>query len=287
MFVVTGATGNTGSVVANALLDRGQPVRLFVRNPQKVAALAARGAEVVTGDLFDPAALERVASGARGIYFVSPPDMQPKDFLAERKPLLEQAAAALGRSKVPHVVLLSSIGAQHPSGTGPISTLYAAEQALRRAGVDSTFIRAGFFLENWAGVLGAAKKDGVLPTFLPAALQIAMVDTQDIGRLAARTLIEGARGTRVLELGGPVDVSPNEVAAALGRILLRPVQAVEAPLDAVVPTFTSFGISTNLAELYREMYGALIAGKAVRETSGTQRVLGEISLEQSLRRLLG
>ncbi|HEY0709501.1 MAG TPA: NmrA family NAD(P)-binding protein, partial [Polyangia bacterium] len=182
MFVITGATGHTGKIAAETLLAAGKKVRVVVRNADKAAGLAKLGAEVVTGDLSDRASLARAFAGASGVYLISPPDMTTSNFLAERKPWLEAIARTAADAKVPHVVFLSSLGAEHVAGTGPIVTLHAGEEALRAAGVPATLLRAGYFLENWAAVLPVAKKDGVLPSFLPAGFSTITVATADIGR---------------------------------------------------------------------------------------------------------
>jgi nucleoside-diphosphate-sugar epimerase len=85
MFVITGASGNTGSVVATELLDAGRKVRLLARDPARVKALADRGAEVVAGDVFDEATFARAAAGAEGLYLLSPPDARATDFIASRR----------------------------------------------------------------------------------------------------------------------------------------------------------------------------------------------------------
>jgi uncharacterized protein YbjT (DUF2867 family) len=285
MFVITGATGNTGSVAAKTLLAAEKKVRVVVRDATKAQGLASLGAEVFVADLTDQAALERAVEGAEGVYFISPPDVRSNDFVAERKALTEQQVATFARAKLPHVVLLSSVGAQHPDGTGPIRTVHNAEQQLRRAGIPSTFVRASLFVENFAAVLQPVKQDGVLPSFIAIDEPTAMVSTADIGKTAAQALLEGPRGVRVIELAGPTDVTPAEAAATFAKILGRPVQAVNAPLSAVVPTFTSFGISQNVAELFQEMYAGFASGKVVAESLPVTR--GTTTLEETLRGLLG
>ena len=287
MFVITGATGQTGSVAANALLDQGKPVRVLVRSADKAARLRERGAEIVIGELANRAALERAFTGASAVYLLSPPDTTPKDFIPERKALLESVVGVARAANVPHVVFLSSIGAQHADGTGPIRTLHAGEQALGASGLPSTFVRAAYFVENWAAVLPVAQKDGVLPSFLPATLSIPMVTTGDIGRVVAQALLAGPRGRRIVELSGAQDASAADVASALSRILGRQISVAEAPLDAVVPTFTSFGMSENIAGLYREMYEGVRTGQVAWEGQGAEAQRGTTNLEQALRGLLG
>lgn len=286
MFVITGSLGNTGSVVVQSLLDAREKVRAIVRDTQapKAKALAAKGVDVVAADLHDVAAVARAFEGATGAYLISPPEAQSKDFVAERARFFQGFADAVRAAKVPHVVLLSSIGAQHAAGTGIIRTLYDAEQILAGSGAATTFVRAAYFLENWAAVLPAARGDGVLPSFIAKDLVVPMVATRDIGKVAAQALLDGPRGTRIVELTS-VDATPTDVAAAVSKILGRPVAVVEAPLSAVVPTFTSFGISPETSELYRQMYAGINDGTVTWEL--TERVRGEAKLEDVLRGLLG
>lgn len=285
MYVIAGVTGHTGKTVAETLIGKGQPVRVLVRKPEQGAAWKARGAEVAVGSLDDEAALTRAFAGAKGAYVLLPPDPVATEFLASRARMAEIIGRAVSAAKLPHVVLLSSIGAQLPSGTGPIVSVHRTEQVLAATGAATTAVRAAYFVENFGAVLPAAKADGVLPSFMPAELAHDAVDTTDIGQVAAQALLDGPRGRRVIELSGPAEVSAQSVAATLTRILGRPVKVVEAPLEALVPTFTSFGMSEYMAQLYREMTAAFIDGKVVWEGKG-ERVRGKVTLEESLRKLL-
>ncbi|HKP58546.1 MAG TPA: NmrA family NAD(P)-binding protein [Polyangiales bacterium] len=285
MYVVTGATGNTGSIVAKRLLASGKRVRLIVRKPEKVSALAAQGAEVVIADLNDQTALTEALRGADGLYYLSPPDPTSESFLAERKQLTERIAGSIARAGVKHVVLLSSIGADQAEGTGPIISTRNAELQLRAAGVPSTFVRAAYFIENWATVLPAAKQDGVLPAFFPADLRIPMVATRDIGEVAAQALLDGPRGVRVIELSGPEDPSPNDVARSVSQLLGRSVSVAEAPLEAVVPTFKNLGCSSDFAELYRELFACIRSGRLAWEGRG-ETIRGTTTVAAALEPLL-
>lgn len=286
MFVVTGATGNTGTVVATTLAKAGKKVRALVRDTKKASALADQGVELHVGDLLDPSAFAKAVQGAEGVYLLSPPDLASTNFYAERKPLLEAWAKAAKEGGVKHVVLLSSVGAQHPTGTGPIRTLHAAEQALRATGVPSTFVRAAYFIENWAAVIPAIKSDGIVPSFLPKDQSIPMVATRDIGATAAQALIDGPKGIRIIELGGPREANATDVAAAATRIIGRPVTVAEAPLEAVVPTFTSFGMSEHAAGLFKEMYEGIRSGHVAWEGGDAEAVRGTTSIEDVLGQLL-
>ena len=202
---------------------------------------------------------------------------------AGAKPKTTQSAVA----GVKHVVFLSSIGAQHSAGTGMIRSTYAGEQALRGTGLPVTFVRAAYFMENWAAVLHPVQADGVLPSFIAATQAIPMIASRDIGKCVAQALLDGPRGTRIIELSGPVEVSPEGVAAAFAKVLEREVKVAEAPLEAVVPTFTSFGISENVAGLFRELYEGVGNGKVDYEGGKAERRRGSTTIEDVARTLTG
>jgi len=287
MFTVFGANGNTGSVVARRLLDSGKKVRLVVRDPDKVGALRSRGAEVAGGDVLDANAVKSALTGAEGAYLLIPPDNTSKDLLARGRRIVDNYLAALTATKVPHAVMLSSVGAQRPSGTGPIVTVHHAETTLPKAGSTRfTFLRAAYFMENILANAYPMKNDGVLPVFGGGETHpFPMVATRDIGDVAADALLAPPAATQWIELSGPKEYSFNDAAAAASKILGRTVKATPVPLDALVPTFMKFGFSENVAGLYRDMVAAFGTGLAF-EGKG-RSVRGKVKLDDVLRSSLG
>ena len=282
MFVVVGATGNTGSAVADTLLSRKQPVRIVVRSADKGAAWKVKGAEIAVASLDDVSALTKAFGGAKGVYLLVPPDYGAAAWLTEQRARMGRAAEAVEKSGVPHVVFLSSIGGHIAEGTGPIRAARYGEQVLVRAVKNLTILRPPYFMENWAPVLGAVKGQGLLPTFIAPMAKIPMIATDDIGRIAAEQLIAGGHGRKVVEMAGPEEYSPDQVAAALGQILGKSVTAQHAPLSAVVPTFKSFGFSDEAAKLFEEMYTSFSTGAIGYEHPATI-VRGKITLAEALR----
>jgi uncharacterized protein YbjT (DUF2867 family) len=269
MFVVAGVTGQTGRITAETLLAKGEKVRVIVRKAEQGEPWRAKGAEVAIASLDDATALAKAFTGATGVYVLVPGRYDTDDMLAAQVPVIDALAEAVRKSGVPHVVLLSSVGAELAEGTGPIRTLHRAERVLGQASKNITFLRAAYFIENHASVL-AATAGGVLPTFLVADRAIDMVATVDIGRTAAELLLDPATGSRVVELTGRRQWSPNDVAAALTTILGRPVVAQFAPAEYIVPALTSTGMPKDVAELFHEMIGGINSG-AIRP-HGTQVV---------------
>jgi len=284
-FVIMGASGNTGAVAAEMLLAQGHAVRVVVRDASKAKRFADRGAEVAIADVIDAAALDRAFAGASGAYVLVPPNMATADFRGYQRAAADAIASAARSSGVPHVVLLSSVGAQHPAGTGPIAGLHVAEARLRDvAGTRTTSLRAAYFMENLGGSLSMLEQ-GLLPSFTPAALAFDMVATKDIGKLAAQLLVEDSGASQIIELCGPTKVSSNDVAAALSKITGKSIAVAEAPLEAMVPTLTGFGMPAELAELYREMTAGVVTGHVDFE-GGHRRVRGTTTVADVLSTLL-
>ncbi|MGH7259561.1 MAG: NmrA family NAD(P)-binding protein [Nitrospiraceae bacterium] len=286
MFVVAGVTGHTGAAVADTLLEKKQQVRVIVRTADKGATWRARGAEVAVASLDDTQAMARAFEGAKGAYLLIPPNYAAASYLEDRKKVADALAKAVKASGLGHMVFLSSVGAHLPEGTGPIRIVRYGEQQLGAAAKSITILRPPYFFENWQPVLGVAKAEGVLPSFIAPGKKIPMISTRDIGRIAAEQLIAGGRGRTVLELSGPDGYSPNDVAAALGKILKHPVKVQQAPLTAVVLTFKSFGFSDDAARLFEEMYRGFEQGTIDFEKTGATHVRGQVALAEALAQLV-
>ncbi|MEZ4441431.1 MAG: NmrA family NAD(P)-binding protein [Polyangiaceae bacterium] len=284
MFLIAGATGNTGSTVADQLLTAGRKVRVLVRSEDKGAAFAKRGAEVAVGELGDVAALTRALDGVEAAYLLTPPNMAAEDFFADRARLNDRMAEAVKASGVPRVVYLSSVGAQLESGTGPILSVRDGDAKLAATGTRLTALRPAYFAENWGMVAATVKSDAVLPTFLSPEVRPSMVSTQDIGRVAAELLLD-PEAPRVVELAGPVDLGAAEVAAAFSEVIGRPVTVAYAPIEQVVPMFASLGMPA-VGPLYRDLYAAVNDGRLVFEKPEAVR-RGTVGIAEVARKLLG
>ena len=260
MYAVAGVSGHTGSVVAEELIQRGKKVRVIVRNAEKGEPWKAKGAEVAIASVDDAATLANALTGVEGAYLLSPPDNASNDMIERGRVVGDAFASAIKQSGVQHVVFLSSIGAQHEHGTGPIRSLHQIEERLVATGINVTLLRPTYFLENWGASLGPAASDGVFPSFLPADMRFPQIASKDIGVAAADALEHPASGVRIIELAGPAEYTPAEIADQVGALLNKKVNVAVGPLDAVVPTFMSFGMSEHMAGLYREMYEGFING---------------------------
>jgi uncharacterized protein YbjT (DUF2867 family) len=285
-FAVAGVTGNTGRVVAETLLEAGKRVRVIVRDREKAASFAARGAEVAIADLSDRDALTKALAGTQAAYLLVPTEYGPAPgYVRRTKAIIDSIVAAVVQAKPGHTVVLSSIGANMERGTGPIQYLHVLEQALReRASTPVTALRAGYFVENFGQVIPMLG-DGMLQTFFPAELEVPMTATVDIGRQAAALMLEAPpRSFATVEIAND-GVTPNDIARAFGSLLHRPITVSTAPIEALVPAMTSMGLHEDLAEHYREMTQALI-DRAIDLDDSARRVPSTTPIETVLGGLL-
>ncbi|HET9620723.1 MAG TPA: NmrA family NAD(P)-binding protein [Kofleriaceae bacterium] len=283
MYVIAGVSGNTGSIVASQLLAAKKPVRVIVRDAAKGEAWRARGAEVAVADLEDQAALTRALTGATAAYLLLPPTAWSQGGIAaDRARKTAAIAGALRAARPGHLVLLSSIAAELPSGTGPIRFLHTLENAVRDLGIPTTFLRAGAFIENWAAQLPAAVAGGALYHALEATTVFPQVAVEDIGKTAARLLLEGppASSPRIVELAGPADASLGDIVAAASRAAGKPIQAVTVPAAAMIDALVGQGASRELAEDYAEMAVGLNAGTI--KFHGTP-LRGQVTIDQRVK----
>lgn len=245
-YLICGVTGRTGAATAEALLRAGLPVRVMVRTAAQGAPWAARGAQVAVAELSDLAALTEAFTGVAGAYVLSPQQYQREDLFTWADQLADNIARAGVAASVPKLVALSSVGADRASGTGWIAMNRALEQRLSAIGVASTFLRAAYFMENWAGLVAYAASSGSLPSFLaPTQRALPMVATADVGSAAAALLQQQWQGQRVVTLAGPVDYAPDDVAAAVGAALGRPVGVAVLPESAWPDALAGAQFSAN------------------------------------------
>jgi uncharacterized protein YbjT (DUF2867 family) len=263
MYVVTGATGNTGRVVANRLLDQGKKVRVLGRNADRLQPFVARGAEASVADVSDQAALTRAFTGSEGVYVMIPPNATSQDFRSEQRRVAKAIAGALESAQVKHAVALSSIGADKEAGTGPVAGLHEFEEILNRvAGLNVLHLRAGYFMENTLGQAEAISKMGYAVGPLRGDLKLPMIATSDIGNKAAELLLAlDFKGKQTHELLGQRDLSMDEAASIMGKAIDKPnVKYVQLPSEQIQPVFLQLGMSPNVAGLILEMAAGLNSG---------------------------
>jgi uncharacterized protein YbjT (DUF2867 family) len=219
--LVTGATGNTGRVVADELLRLGHPVVAMARGPARRDQLAARGLTSVHGDFDDPPSLARALAGARAAYLVCTPDER----LVARETAFIRAARAAG---VRHVVKCSALLADERGETRNLRSHGIIERALAESGMDHTIVRPTGFMQTFtlfawdtiekAGVISNPTGDGKMP----------LVDVRDVARVAVKALTEPGHAGHTYDLTGPEALDGERMAEILTAVLGRPISFLPA-----------------------------------------------------------
>ena len=268
MISVMGATGHVGGEIARRLLGAGEKVRALGRSRETLAAI--KGAEALAGDAADAAYLANAFRGADAVFTLLPPDLHSADYRGLQDRQGEAIAKAVRDAGVRNVVFLSSVGAEQPSGTGPIAGLHAQEERLRAlAGTNVLVLRPGFFFENFYGSLPVIKHQGVMGDAVGPDVSLPMIATRDIAAAAADALrARDFRGFAVRELLGPRDLTHAEAARVIGAAIGRPdLPYVQLSDEDMVGALVGAGLSPNVSSLYVEMSRAFNEGR-VRSLEG-------------------
>jgi len=263
MYVITGATGNTGSVIAEKLLAHGKKVRVVGRDLKRLERFAQKGAEPFVADAADAGALTKAFAGANAVYAMIPPDMASTDYRGYQERVNDALRSAIEKNGVPCAVVLSSLGADKPQGTGPVAGLHSLEKKLEGiTGLNALFLRAGYFMENILPQASVIKSMGSMAGPVKSDLPLPMIATRDIGAYAAEALLKlDFAGKSTHELQGSRDVTYAEVAKIAGAAIGKTDLAYHfAPAAQLKPALVQMGMSANFVDLLLEMTDALNSG---------------------------
>jgi uncharacterized protein YbjT (DUF2867 family) len=263
MYAITGATGNTGSVIATKLLGRREKVRVIGRAAGRLEGFVQKGTEAFVADVTDAAALTKAFAGAKAVYAMIPPNVAAPDVSGYQERVSDALVTAITDAGVEHAVVLSSVGADKPDKTGPVVGLHNLELKLSSvAGLNALYIRAGYFMQNILAQIAVIKNFGLLGGPLRAHLPVAMIATRDIGNWAAEELLRlSFVGKQARELLGQRDLTYREVASVVGKAIGKPnLTYAQFPPQQIKPALLQSGMSSSMADLLLEMSEALNSG---------------------------
>ncbi|GAB3317212.1 NmrA family NAD(P)-binding protein [Larkinella ripae] len=225
MYVITGASGNTGKRIAHQLLDAGKPVTVVGRSADHLKAFTDQGAQAAIGSLEDADFLTEAFRGATAVYVMIPPNFVVDDFTPYQKRVADALTTAIQQNRVPYAVSLSSFGAHLPDNNGVIEGMTYLENRLNAIdGLNVLHLRAGFFFQNFFSNIGLLKEAGLLGGFpIQNNKPLALVHASDIADVAARRLLAlDFAGNTVQFVAGPRELTFDEVAQILGRAVGKP-----------------------------------------------------------------
>lgn len=262
--LVTGATGNTGRPLVEALARLGVPVRAMVRDPASRTTLPD-GVQVAVADFDDAASLAAALDGAGRAYLVTPSSEQAG---AQQKRFADLAAAA----GVRHLVVLSQLAAAEDSPVRFLRYHAAVERHVRDLGIGYTFLRPNLFFQGLLALAKPIAAEGRFFAPIGDAL-VSAVDVRDIADVAAAVLTQAGHEGATYTLTGPAAVTHAEMAAALGAALGREITFTDVPPEAfaeslrgVLPPWQVEGLLEDYAH-YRRGEAAMVS-PAVAEVTG-------------------
>ena len=270
MILLTGATGRVGSATGKALARSNVPFRALVRDPDKVA-FDPDAAEIVVGDLNDPAIVKQALEGVSRALVVM--GNHPDQAKLER-----QFASLAVDAGVSHLVKVSSMEAA-PDATATLpKNHYDTEQHIASLGVDWTFLRPNYYMQNMLMYAGSIARTGSFALPLDTA-KTAMVDARDVGEVAAVVLTGEGHAGHAYRLTGPTMMDFHEVAARMGTVLERPVSYVAQSPEAFREVLGQFIQSTWQLDAVCELFAEIAAGSLEEQTSTTAELLGRSAMD--------
>jgi uncharacterized protein YbjT (DUF2867 family) len=276
MITVFGATGKVGGKVAAMLLEAGMPVRILARSLEKAAPLKSKGAEIVAGLLQNEDDIKSTLDGCDSAFLMTPLNPANDDYIEEEISIGKNYGTALKDMDVGHVVYMSIINARDKSGIPFFDSKAEIEDSIAASGVDATFLRPTYFMENIYQQIPIIRQLGVVSLPLPGDVPVPMVATEDVAYAAVQSLMRGGRGREEYDLLAPIDYTMLEVTDIIGRTIGRGLRYVEASYEQAEQMLVHSGISHVVARDYMKMFDAM---RARRLGGDRSRVYNEFNFD--------
>jgi NAD(P)H dehydrogenase (quinone) len=277
--LVTGAAGQLGAVgrtVTNLLLDRGLPVRAMVRREDdRAAALRTAGAEVVVGDLLEPADVFRVVNGCRRVYF----GMSASASYLEATVTMAAVARKLGVDALINMsqMTVSEMSIQKTTSSPQQRQHFLSEQALAWSGLPVVTIRPTVFLDGFfLPLTGPSVSDRGRIELPFGEGKTSPVATADVARVITAILADPEPHLgRIYELTGPCSQNMQGVAREYSNALNREITYCDIPPEDWELELKRAGLPVHLTQHLMTMAELNRAGRYDRMADGVERVTGQ------------
>jgi uncharacterized protein YbjT (DUF2867 family) len=266
MILVTGATGNAGSQVVRALVERGHQVRAFVRDPRQARRLFGDAVELSIGDFANQQSVNAALEGVQELVLSCADDPRRVEW---EKGVIDVAAAA----EVGRIVKLSSIAAEPGAPVAFWDWHGQVEQHLRRSRVPSVVLRSSFYMSNVVAAAEQVARDGRLYAPVRDA-RIAMIDPRDVGAAAAAVVTTAGHDGRTYELTGPEAITYAQLAAELWAAIGREIRFIDVPDEDAKDQMIRAGVPEFTAGQIVRLFAMLRAGVAEQVTATVESLTG-------------
>lgn len=236
MILIVGASGLLGGKVATGLKEKGFAVRGLCRNPARQSDLAEKGIELIQGDLRQSGSLleackgiETVVTTANSVAGKGDNKSKAVDFYGNLA--LIDAARSCG---VEHFVFISMSGIDLPNPVKFAHYKQAAEEHLKASGMSYTILRPQAYMEVWGGLLGdPIRKTGKCQVFGRGDNPVSFISVEDVKQFALLGVVEPSLRNKTLELGGPENLTVNQVVQKLAEFSGKTPKVSHIPVPAL------------------------------------------------------
>jgi uncharacterized protein YbjT (DUF2867 family) len=263
MIVITTPTGLIGHQVLENLLDRGEQLRLIVRNPSSLPAETRELVEVIEGSHGYAAVVDEAFAGADAVFWLAPPDPRAESVEAAFVGFTRPAAEAFKKHRVKRVVGVSALGRGTPwaANAGYVTAALAMDDLIASSGVAYRALTNPSFMDNIVRQAESIKNQGMFFSPIAGDRKLPAVATRDIAAAASRLLLDdGWSGVGEVPLLGPEDLSFNDMAEIISEVLGKAVRFQQTTFEAYKDRFVGFGMSEAMAQGMTDMACAKNAG---------------------------
>jgi (4-alkanoyl-5-oxo-2,5-dihydrofuran-3-yl)methyl phosphate reductase len=267
MILITGATGNIGTELVKLLASKGSSLRVVSRDEKKVAHLDPR-IERIIGDLHEPSVVQRALQGIDKLFMI--PVLLDPDHESDRLLIDEAKRAGVG-----HIVMVSS-GVVRLGDKNPIGILHRQKEVfIEETGIPWTFLRPGGFMSNvlrfW---LDTIKSQGKV--FNPSGDgKTAPISPYDIAAVAAVALTTTGHEGKVYDLTGPELVSAHDQVRILSKVLGKPIQCIDIPVQAAAERMKAAGLPEAATEGLSKLWTRVRKGEGAFQNNEVERLTGK------------
>lgn len=261
MILVTTPTGNTGSMVLQHLVEQGQDVRIFVRDPKKIPADILEKVEVATGSLLNDTEFTEALQGCDTLYFCVPQSNTQEDVNAYYEGFAKVAAKAIKNAGIKRVVYLSGGGKESGLQAGVATALHKGEDIINQSGASVRALRCPIFFESLLWQIAPLKKMGMFFLPIDGNYKSPQVAAKDIASKAVELLIDNSwTGVEGVAVHGAADISHNDIAAQLGELAGKPIRFQQVSREDYVKTLLGHHSTEAFANSLTDMFVAIEKG---------------------------
>lgn len=279
-YVITGSVGHISRPIIQGLVKAGKDVRVITSTAARVSEIENLGAKALVGSVEDNTFLKEAFKGADVVYTMIPPTWQTTNWRASQNKIGKNYAQALEANKVKFVVNLSSVGAHHGNGAGPVDGLYDFEQLLNKIpGLHVKHLRPSYFFSNFLSQIGMIKQAGIMGGNFGEGEKLFLVHTDDIAAAALEELLSLSFSGNSVRYIFSDERSGKEIAEVLGKAVGKNFPWVVFTDEQQKQGLLQAGLSETHAQGYTDLGKAIREGYMQIDARKNMPVLGKTKLE--------